>query len=125
MRLFHLLLLVGCLLVQSHAEDGCVLRAGEVVSWRDPRLRDPTCVIEAGVVFRVQVEEVTAKVTRARLERRRSCLPAPDESALMDELSGRALTYLRERGVQDGAVEVVDLECAETRNVDVVIVEVR
>lgn len=119
------LLVLACVLASGHAEDTCVVRSGEVVSWRDPRLRDANCTIEVGVILRLYVEEVPTRVLRARIERHPACLPAPDEAALVQEMTDRATAYLHEKGAEDAGIEVVDMACAEKRGVDLVIVEVR
>jgi hypothetical protein len=137
-----LLAVMACVLASGHAEptpketpegEGaqgpCVIRAGEVVSIRDPRWRTPGCDIEVGAGFRVQVEEVGAppdpRILRARVERHAACLPAPDEAAILQRLSDKAVAYLRAQGGEDAEIEVVDALCAEKRWVDLIVVEVR
>jgi hypothetical protein len=125
-RGFALLFALACVLASGHAQDSaCIIRSGEVVGIRDPRLHDPTCVIEVGVTLRLYVEEVQTRVLRARIERRPACLPAPDEAALVATLTEKAVAYLHEKGADDAGIELVDMPCAEKRGVDLVIVEVK
>lgn len=136
-----LLAAVGCILASGHAEpspedaaadpvqEPCVIRAGEVVSIRDPRWRTPGCDIEVGAGFRLQVEEVGSPpephILRARVEKHPACLPAPDEAAILQRLSTKAEAYLRAQGGEDAEIEVLDAPCAEKRWVDLIVVEVR
>lgn len=137
-----LLVCVACILASGHAEapveevaapDGgdapCVIRAGEVVSIRDPRWRTPGCDIEVGAGFRVQAEEVGTppdpRILRARIEHHPACLPAPDEAAILQRLSDKAVTYLRAQGGEEAEIEVLDAPCAEKRWVDLIVIEVR
>lgn len=112
-------------MASGHASETCRIVSGEVVGIRDPRLHDPTCYIETGVTIRLSVEEVDSRVYRARIERHAACTPKPDETALMDDLTGRARTYLRERATEDAIVEVVEADCRKERGVDLIVVEVR
>ena len=65
------------------------------------------------------------RVLRARIERHPACLPAPDEAALVESMTQRAVTYLYGRGAEDAGIEIVDMACTEKRGVDLVIIEVR
>lgn len=136
-----LLAVVACVLASGHAEpspeeapaeeaqEPCVIRAGEVVSIRDPRWRTPGCDIEVGAGFRLQMEEVgvppAPHILRARVERHPACLPAPDEAAILQRLSDRAVAYLRAQGGEEAEIEALDAPCAEKRWVDLIVVEVR
>ena len=137
-----LLAIVACVLASGHAEptqeeaaapegvpEPCVIRAGEMVSIRDPRWRTPGCDIEVGAGFRVQAEEVGTppdpRILRARIEHHPACLPAPDEAAILQRLSDKAVAYLRAQGGEDAEIEVVDAPCAEKRWVDLIVIEVR
>ena len=65
------------------------------------------------------------RVLRARIERHPACLPAPNEAALVQGMTDRAVTYLYGRGAEDAGIEIVDMACTEKRGVDLVIIEVR
>ena len=137
-----LLAIVACMLASGHAEptpeeapspeegqEPCAIRAGEIVSIRDPRWRTPGCDIEAGAGFRLQVEEVgtpaESRILRARVEKHPACLPAPDEAAILQRLSDKAEAYLRAQGGEEAEIETLDAPCAEKRWVDLIVVEVR
>ena len=68
---------------------------------------------------------VAPRILRARVERHAACLPAPDEAAILQRLSDKAVAYLRAQGGEDAEIEVVDAPCAEKRWVDLIVIEVR
>jgi len=65
------------------------------------------------------------RILRARIERHAACLPAPDESIILQRLSDKATAYLRAQGGEEAEIEVTDAPCAEKRWVDLIVVEVR
>jgi hypothetical protein len=65
------------------------------------------------------------RILRARVEQHPACLPRADERALVERMTQKAVDYLRSRGATDAGIEVVLLECAPKRWVDLVIIEVR
>ena len=64
-------------------------------------------------------------IVRARIEQHPACLPRADEQVVVERMTQKAVDYLRSRGATDAGIEVVLLECAPRRAVDLVIIEVR
>jgi len=64
-------------------------------------------------------------IVRARIEQHPACLPRVDEQVMVERMTQKAVDYLRSRGATDAGIEVVLLECAPKRWVDLVIIEVK
>jgi hypothetical protein len=65
------------------------------------------------------------RILRARVERHAACVAAPDEAAILQRLTDKAVAYLRAQGGESAEIEVTDAACAEKRWVDLIVVEVR
>ena len=93
-----------------------------------PPVVEPTPVAEplpVPVAEPLPAPPAEPRILRARVEQHPACLPRADEREVVERMTMRAVEYLRSRGATDAGIEVVLLECAPRRAVDLVIVEVK
>lgn len=107
----------------AHSNDeagSCVVKSGERVSLRDPRLRDPTCIIEEGATFSVQWDEYE-KVIIKKVEF--VITPSCEDAARALILEQAAVEKLN--NMQSIPVEIAktELPCAQKAKVDIVVKE--
>lgn len=107
----------------AHSTEGdepCVVKSGERISLSDARLRDPTCVIEAGATFSVQWDEYEkVLIKKAEFVITPSC---EDEtrSILLEQAAREKLNNMQSVPVD---VTTTSLPCAQKAKVDIVIKE--
>ena len=115
------LLLGACVIASGHATSSeCVIKSGERISVRDPRLKDPTCVIEAGVTFSVSWEEFKlVPIKKVEMLIVPMC-GREDEIVLLEQTAHERLNTM-----QSMPIEVVRTPkpCEEKPRVDVLILE--
>ena len=101
-------------------EEQCIVKSGERVSLRDPRLRDPACVIEAGATFSVQWDEYE-KVLIKKVEFivTPSCSDE-SRSILLEQAAREKLNTMQSIPVD---ITRTDKPCGEKAKVDIVIKE--
>ena len=100
--------------------EACRVRAGESVSVRDPRLRDPACVIEVGARFSVSWDEYAlTPIKKVELVSVPAC-GRLDEIILLEQAAMEKLDTM-----QSLPIEVVRTTktCESNPRVDVVILE--
>lgn len=100
--------------------EGCRVRAGETVSVRDPRLRDPACVIEVGARFSVSWDEYAlTPIKKVELISIPMC-GREDEIVLLEQAAMDKLDAMQSLPME---VTRSTRSCEEKPRVDVVIVE--
>ena len=128
MSLRNTLLIVGLILFECtpvaqsepSSEQACRVRAGERVSVRDPRLRDPACVIETGASFSILWDEYkSTPIKKVELVSIPAC-GRLDEIILLEQAAMEKLDAM-----QSLPIEVVRTTktCESKPRVDVVILE--
>jgi hypothetical protein len=120
--LLPLLVVAECTPVAHSIDEPeqCVVKSGERVSLRDPRLRDPACVIEAGATFSVQWDEYE-KVLIKKVEFivTPSCADET-RSILLEQAAREKLNTMQSIPVD---ITRTDKPCGEKAKVDIVIKE--
>lgn len=110
------------LVCSGRAEEPCVIAAGEVASVRDPRWRDPNCIIEVGAQLRLYVEEVDPpRPTVVRLD----VHPACESPRALDAEVARVRAYLIGQGIPAEGISEAVAACATPARIDAVIIETK
>ena len=90
-----------------------------------PPVAEPSPSVEPPPAEPLWTPPAEPRILRARIEQHPACLPRADEQAVVQRMTKQAVDYLRSRGATDAGIEVILLECAPRRTVDLVIVEVK
>lgn len=101
----------------------CDVQAGEVLSISDPRLH--YCAWPVGLTLSAHVVEVEPTVVRIRVTQHHLCTPTDDERAEMRKLWREGVAKARSQWGDAFTVDSVQGVCADTRSVDVEVVETR
>ena len=101
----------------------CEVAEGEVLSISDHRLH--FCAWPVGLTISAHVVEVDPTVVRIRVTQHHLCTPTEDERAEMRKLWRKGVAKARTQWGDTFTVESVQGVCADTRSVDVEVVETR
>jgi hypothetical protein len=101
----------------------CEVAEGEVLSISDPRLH--YCAWPVGLTISAHVVEVDPTVVRIRVTQHHLCTPTADERAEMRKLWREGVAKARSPWGDAFTVDSVQGVCADTRSVDVEVVETR
>lgn len=104
-------------------EVSCDVEEGEVLSISDPRLH--YCAWPVGLTISAHVVEVEPTVVRIRVTQHHLCTPTADERAEMRKLWREGVAEARSKWGDAFTVDSVQGVCADTRSVDVEVVETR